>query len=291
MGDSHDDIPNRIGGYEILEKLGQGAAGDVFKALSTHGDGVVAVKRLKPGLREKPKALERFRREFEAMRLLDHPAIVKAFDAGKDGEDVYLVMEYVSTEDVSDILQSMDEGDRLAAAFQVAAALTYAHNSDIVHRDLKASNILVAQRRPLRIKLADFGIARLLHEDYTTLTDSGAVIGTLNYLAPEQLLGERADHRCDIYALGILAFILWSHQLPFSGPLVQQIRSRVMQVAPRLRSVCQWANEDLDELIAAMMERDPNDRPQSTASVARQFLGMLKLIDPERAAALKVLLP
>ena len=289
MAHQYSDIPDQIGGYEILEKLGQGAAGDVLKALSPHGEGVVALKRLKPGLREKPKALERFRREFDAMRLLDHPAIVKAFDAGKDGDHVYLVMEYVSPENVSDIVESLVESDRLSVAFQVASALTYAHNSSIVHRDLKASNILVAQRDPLRVKLADFGIARLLHEDYSTLTDSGAVIGTLNYLAPEQLMGERADHRCDIYALGILTFILWSHQLPFSGPLVQQIRSRVMQEAPRLKSVCEWVNDDLDELVARMMVRDPNARPQEMASVARQLLAMLKLIDPAKAESLKPL--
>jgi len=286
MGELLPPVPDQIGTYEILDRVGQGATGDVLKALSPRGDGVVAVKRLKPSLRHKPKSVERFRREFEAMRLLDHPAIVKAFDAGTDGQTLYLVMEYVSERHIGDLAAGLTESERLSVVLQVASALDYAHNSGIVHRDLKPTNILVAQRDPLRVKLADFGIARMVLEDYTTLTDSGAILGTLSFLAPEQLMGERADYRCDLYALGVLIYVLWAGALPFTGPLVKQIRGRLQSEAPRLSVAVPGIMPQIDTLVAQLLEREPVSRPDSAEAVAQTLWMILGSVDRELADSL-----
>jgi hypothetical protein len=212
-------------------------------------DRIVAIKLLPADLGDKQGFAARFEREAHAMAKLNHPNIITVFDYGRTSEGrLYYVMEYVDGRNLSEVIrgEGVDASQALAIAAQLCDALAYAHAEGVVHRDIKPANVLLDHRN--RVKVADFGLARLIgpSPDSSTLTMTGTVMGTADYMAPEQRGGMNVDHRADIYSLGVILYEMFCHELPkgvFALPSkrtgcdsgVDEIISRALQQTPELR--------------------------------------------------------
>lgn len=204
------ELPVRLGHYEIIEKIGQGGMAVVYKGLQPSLNRQVAIKILPPQFVSTPELVGRFDREASIVSQLNHSNIVQVIDRGKEGEIVYIVMEYVEGEGLDSLIKNepLDTPTVVAYAMEICDALAYAHKAGVVHRDLKPSNILI-DRRSGRVKIADFGIAQIEGSDglVATLTRDNASIGTMNYMSPEQRLDSHSvNHLTDIYAFGVILY-------------------------------------------------------------------------------------
>ncbi len=212
------------------------------------------------------RSIERFQQEAQILARLHHPNVVSVFDAGVDGDDRFIVMELVDGPTLRELL---DDAGPLAPerageiASGLAAALGFAHGHHVVHRDVKPSNVLLPPDG--RTKLVDMGIAGLLSQQALTMTLSA--VGTARYMSPEQARGERLDGRSDIYSLGCVLFEMLTGRTPFQGNPVALSHAHVHTPAPRVRSVNPAAPVAMDELVAAMLEKDPARRPQTGEEV------------------------
>jgi len=265
-----------IGGYRLLEQLGVGGGGEVYKAESETGGRVVALKLLASKVGAEARQVLRFRREFRAISRLDHPGCLKVFEEGVHDGRPYFVMEYMEGGDLRS-LRGADTETLLAVLLQIAAALDYVHSQRIVHRDLKPANVLLLAGEPPVPKLADFGIAKLEGElvPDPTLTETGTVLGTLDYLSPEQLRCEPADPRSDLYALGCLIFSLFTGRPPFRGTVWQRLAARASDQPPSLLGEAPEVPPGLDALTRRLLAVDPTQRPQSALEVMNALAELL----------------
>jgi serine/threonine protein kinase/tetratricopeptide (TPR) repeat protein len=264
------DTPSR---YRLLERIGAGGMGEVWKAHDARLDRMVAVKMLLRGALGplSNDGRERFRREALALSRLSHAGIATVFDFDSGGDHDFLVMEFVPGGTLESRLREgplpLVQIQSLGAA--VADALEDAHRHGVLHRDLKPGNVaLTTDGRP---KILDFGLALLVSGDAVTgrLTRAGNVMGSLAYMAPEQLAGEEEDPRTDIYALGVTLFELATGQRPFAQDRPQALMFAIFNTpAPSLRSLRPEATDDIDRLIASCLEKDRARRPASAAAVA-----------------------
>jgi len=253
--------------YEVLEELGRGGMGIVFKARDRRLGRVIALKRLPDSLRNHPKAVELFLREARAAAALNHPNIVTLFDAGQDGEMYYITMELLEGMPLQQILLQRGRiGPRDAAklGLQIANGLQYAHEQRIVHRDIKTGNLFFTRGKA--VKIMDFGLAKMVEEVRRASTVIG---GTPYYMAPEQSLGDAVDHRADLYALGVTFYELLTGRVPFrDGDVAFHHRHTPVpdprELVPDLPAA--WA-----ELVLQMMAKDPDARPASAAAVAERL--------------------
>jgi tRNA A-37 threonylcarbamoyl transferase component Bud32 len=250
------ELASRFPQLEILELLGQGGMGAVYKARQPKLDRLVAVKILPPDWDKDPAFAERFAREARALARLTHPHIVAVHDFGESDGLYYLIMEYVDGANLRHVLQEgrMKPAEALAVIPQICDALQYAHEEGVVHRDIKPENILLDSKG--RVKIADFGLAKLLNRPRAafTLTGSQQVMGTLDYMAPEQRLRpQEVDHRADIYSLGVVFYEMLTGELPlgrFEPP------SQKVKIDARL-----------DEVVFRALEREPQRRYQRASHV------------------------
>jgi serine/threonine protein kinase len=253
---NRDELAGAFPHLEILELIGQGGMGFVYKARQPKLDRLVALKILAQPLAEQTHFAERFTREGRTLAKLNHPNIVTIHDFGQAGPFFYLLMEYV---DGVNLRQAMKAGavnatQALAIVPRICEALQYAHNEGVLHRDIKPDNILLDTRG--RVKIADFGIAKLMAEAVAenSLTGSGTSLGTPHYMAPEQIEKPNAvDHRADIYSLGVVFYEILTGELPlgrFAAP------SEKPGNDPRL-----------DEIVFQTLEKQPDRRPQSASEV------------------------
>ncbi len=242
---------------EIIELLGQGGMGAVYKARQKQLDRLVALKILPPTIGRDPAFAERFTREAQSMAKLNHPRVVSIYDFGRtDDGQFYFIMEYVDGTDLRHIINAGQVSPDVALAIvpQICEALQYAHKNGIVHRDIKPENILLDKEG--NIKIADFGLARLLDLPATayTLTQPRQKMGTPHYMAPEQVAGaHEVDHRADIYSLGVVFYEMLTGQLPlgrFAPP------SQKVQVDVRL-----------DDIVLKSLEQEPERRYQHASEV------------------------
>jgi eukaryotic-like serine/threonine-protein kinase len=262
------DNPGR---YRLLERIGAGGMGEVWKAHDGRLDRIVAVKRLLRGALSNDAGRERFRREALTLSRLSHAGIATVFDFDSEGDHELLVMEFVPGGTLESRLREgplpLVQLQSLGAA--VADALEYAHCHGVLHRDLKPGNVaLTTEGQP---KILDFGLALLLTGDAETgrLTQAGTVMGSLAYMAPEQLAGEEEDSRTDVYALGVTLFELATGQRPFAQERPQALMFAIVNTpAPSLRTLRPDAGAELDDLIASCLEKDRARRPASAATVA-----------------------
>lgn len=259
-----------VGGYRILEKLGEGGIGEVYRALDIMLDRDVAVKVLHADLAERDEVRERFRQEARTLAFLHHPNIagIYAF-CGQDAVQM-MVMELVSGWNLEQHLTrtSLRLQDALDLALQAARGLSYAHGRNIIHRDIKPANLMIDGAGHL--KITDFGIARIGGSD--RLTRHGAVIGTACYMAPEQIRGEQADARCDIYALGIVLYELLAGRPPFGGDNDYEIlRSQVGRRPPPLRLCRPDLPRSVERLLARALQKRPGDRHRSMDEVIAEL--------------------
>ncbi len=265
----------RLGAYVLEERIGSGGLGDVFRALDTRLDRRVAIKICTA------RFSERFEREAKVLSALNHPHVCMLFDVGPN----YLVMELIDGETLAARIERRPMPPAEAARYgaQIADALAEAHRVGIVHRDLKPQNVMLARHGA---KVLDFGIAKRARDD--SLTQTGAVIGTAAYLAPEQLAGEAATERSDLYALGVVLHEMLTGQRPLPGTTASKIASRTTAgMRPRPAS-------SLDTLIARLLAPDPAQRPASAAAVADELRALADVRRPfvssRRIAAAAVVL-
>lgn len=269
-----------IGKYRLLDLIGQGGMGAVYKAVQKPIGRIVALKVMNRAVLKQPKAVTRFLREIRTAAAVDHPNIVRAFDANVEKGDIYyLVMEFVDGQNLKTWIkkgQGLPIGWACECIRQAALGLEHAFEQGMVHRDIKPSNLLVTKDEhsglPL-VKILDLGLARFATEtpDEGDLTRSGQVLGTPDYIAPEQARNTKgADIRADIFSLGCTLFELLTGRLPFPGETVmEKLMARATEDAPRLRSVRPDVPEGLDEVVMHMLARDPNARYATPGEVAR----------------------
>src|SRR5262245_4269320 len=219
-GPAPEEIAKAFPNLEILEVLGQGGMGIVYKARQRNLDRVVALKVLPPETAKEPGFAERFAREARTLARLQHPHIVGIHDYGESGGLYYLLMEYVDGANLREVLRTggLDPKQALAIIPQICAALQYAHDQGVVHRDGKPENVLLD--RAGNVKIADFGLAKLVQRAPVdlTLTRAGQVMGTVHYMAPEQYRApDSVDHRADIYSVGVVFYEMLTGELPMGS--------------------------------------------------------------------------
>jgi serine/threonine-protein kinase len=248
------------GRYKIGEMIGTGGMADVYVAQDTRLARQVAVKVLRSDLARDPSFVARFRKEALAAAGLNHPGIVAVYDSGEEPAP-YIVMELVSGHTLRELIH---KGERvpLKRALEIGegilAALEYSHHSGIVHRDIKPANIMITDHGD--VKVMDFGIARALADLGATLTSTWNVVGTAQYLSPEQAVGEPADSRSDIYSTGCLLFELLTGQPPFTGETPVSIAyQHASSVAPLVRTLKPELPEGIETVLAVALSKKPED--------------------------------
>ena len=222
-----------------------------------------------------PRSVALFQQEAQILARLQHPNVISVFDAGVDGGDRFIVMELVEGPTLRELL---DTEGRLAPerageiASRLASALGFAHGKAVIHRDVKPSNVLLPSGG--EVKLADMGIARLLSPDALTATLS--VRGTALYISPEQVRGDHVDRRADLYSLGCVLFEMLTGRTPFEGDLAALSYAHTHTPAPRVRSINPAVPAAMDELVAAMLEKDPAERPPTGEGVQRSLAAAMR---------------
>jgi serine/threonine-protein kinase len=269
----------RLGKWILSREIGRGGMGRVYLAQEEVTSRQAAVKILAADLAQEAGFLHRFQREIETLSQLTHPNIVQFYDAGHENGHYYYAMEFVEGQSLEDLLGVRNRlawRDVLDIALQIGPALKHVHDHGIVHRDLKPSNILVRDDGVL--KLTDFGIAKVFSA--THLTQTGGVVGTAEYISPEQAAGKPATKRSDIYALGIVFYLLITGRLPFdaSGFLDMMHKHRYAQFDRPQRIVAEIPHE-IDDLICQMLEKDPAKRPPDCLVLTKQFEAIRKKMD------------
>ncbi|MFI8963334.1 protein kinase [Streptomyces sp. NPDC053493] len=266
------------GRYRLTHRLGRGGMAEVFAAEDVRLGRTVAVKLLRADLAEDPVSKARFTREAQSVAGLNHHAIVAVYDSGEDvvGDQSvpYIVMELVEGRTIRDLLISAEAPgpeQALIIVSGVLEALAYSHQHGIVHRDIKPANVIITHGGA--VKVMDFGIARALHGAQSTMTQTGMVMGTPQYLSPEQALGKAVDHRSDLYATGCLLYELLALRPPFTGETPLSVVYQHVQDAPIPPSeVAQAAPPELDGLVMRSLAKDPDDRFQS----AEEMRGLIQ---------------
>src|SRR5215470_3264956 len=275
----------RLGPYEVLSPLGAGGMGEVYRARDTRLDRTVAVKILPQHLSSTPGRRQRFDREARAISSLSHPHICALYDVGQqDGID-YLVMEYIEGESLAHRLSkgSLPLNQALSYAIQVADALDKAHRAGIVHRDLKPANIMLTRSGA---KLLDFGLAKLLgnhpEADFAAqsnlptepigITGEGTIVGTFQYMAPEQLEAGQVDARTDIFAFGAVLYEMITGRKAFTGKSRASLIAAILQHDPEPISIIQpMTPPALDHVVKTCLEKDPEERWQTAHDLMHEL--------------------
>ncbi len=277
-------MPARLGRYEIVRELGKGAMGIVYEGRDPKLNRRVAIKTARRDVMESSglaeEMMERFLREAHSAGGLDHPNIIRLYDAGQEGDIAFIAMEYLEGGDLRDVLDGkrrMRPEEVAEIGATICEALHSAHEHGIVHRDIKPANIMTPRDRP--IKLADFGIAHVVDSD---LTQDGALVGTPHYMSPEQFMGQRLDGRSDLFSVGVMLYELLTGQKPFLGEALTTVMHQVLKTTPtepcRLNpAVC----ESLSRVVMKSMSKKPQERYTTGLAMAAALRESIKPIpDP-----------
>ena len=264
-------IGSTISHYHILEKLGEGGMGVVYKAQDTRLERLVALKFLPEAMALLPAYRERFLREARAASALNHPNVAVVYDVGDDGVQSFIAMELIEGETLRTRLANgpvTPEQVRTWTA-QLAEGLQAAHAKGIVHRDIKPDNLLLTLAGG--VKIMDFGIARLSGSDLTT---TGAVLGTLSYMSPEQILGNKVDHRSDLWSLGVVMYEMLAGRAPFAQQNPAAVMYEILNREPApVESLRPDTPASLAALVGRLLQKDPDRRPDTSADVISALQG------------------
>lgn len=276
MSEPPSEFPDHIGRYRVLEVIGQGGMGTVYKAEDPETGQTVAIKILAPQLATDSTFIRRLRREADLLKQLDHPNIVRILDAGEQDGRPFLVLEYVDGTQLSDLIRRLGRvpwAQAVRWAIQICDALEHAHQLGIVHRDIKPGNVMITVDGS--VKLTDFGIA--LPQGATTLTTAGSILGTVEYMSPEQAEGKRVDARSDLYSLGVLLYHMVTGRPPFTGKSYVEVLKRVRFDQPeRIHRIVSDVPVWLEDLILQLLEKQREKRPASAAEVRRRLQAILE---------------
>lgn len=282
-------VGSQINQYKILEKIGSGGQGTVYKALDTKLNRTVVIKVLPPELTQKTSNFRRFEREAQLCSQLDHPNICTIYDFHSDDGVFYIAMQYVEGKNVRQLVagRPLELKSALSIGIQVTDALTYAHSKNIIHRDIKAGNIMVTESG--QVKILDFGLAKLLEDEHAEqnkgvdrheITELGIPYGTATYAAPEQAKGERADHRSDIFSTGVLIYEMLTGIWAFQGKTVVDVRHQVLYGKPK--PMADIRKEPLptqiQQIVDKALAKDPKDRYQKIATMRDELRDVLQQI-------------
>jgi eukaryotic-like serine/threonine-protein kinase len=268
-----------VGRYMILDRIGSGSMGRVYKAHHAMMDRVVALKIIAPEIACNERVVARFQREMKLVGRLDHPNVVRAFDADQIHKVLYIVMEYVTGQTLGDLIKKkpLPPVEMVDYAFQAALGLAHAHEQGIVHRDVKPSNILLTEDR--KIKVLDLGLGVLMEADSaaTFATADGIAVGTVDYMSPEQACGREVDGRSDLYGLGCSMYHLLTAKLPFPGSspierLGKRISGRHVPITEHLPDLPASFVKVIDRLLAPK----PHERYPTAADAADALQSLLK---------------
>jgi serine/threonine-protein kinase len=279
--------PWLLGRYEIVAELGKGAMGVVYRANDPMLNRMVAIKTInteEAGHEGMAEYEARFYTEAKAAGGLNHPNIIIIYDIGKSGHLVYMAMEYIQGKELREMLgdgKPISIAQAVDIAAQVAEGLAYAHQHQVVHRDIKPANIMITPEG--RAKIADFGIARMRSSE--TRTQTGVILGSPKYIAPEQVVGKRADHRSDIFSLGVILYECITGATPFNGEGLSALMYQITNHDPAPPSS---SNSQvpvmLDYIVAKVLTKSPEGRYQSAADFANDLRECKAQIDTGQAA-------
>jgi tetratricopeptide (TPR) repeat protein/predicted Ser/Thr protein kinase len=264
-----------IGKYQVQKVLGRGGMGTVYEALDPFIARKVALKTMIAGLVDNPELKARFLREAQAAGGLRHRNIVTVYDLGEDKGQPFIAMEFIEGTDLEKVIQNKEPLTvewKLDILRQVCEGLAYAHKNGIVHRDIKPANVRVTHEG--EVKIMDFGIA---HLQSSTMTKSGLVLGTVHYMAPEQIEGQKVDHRADIFSVGAIAYELIAYKRPFDGDTITAVMYKIMHDRPDPRILPETEySPRLQEIIMRALARDVRERYQSLDDMRHDLAGMVR---------------
>ncbi|MEX0736427.1 MAG: serine/threonine-protein kinase, partial [Bacteroidota bacterium] len=273
-------IGQTISHYNILEKLGEGGMGIVYKAQDTTLDRFVALKFLPSQLAASDEDKARFIQEAKAAASLNHPNVCTIFGVGEHeepasagspaGKQIFIEMEFVEGQTLGEKFKSQNSNLKTAIeiGIQIADGLAVAHERGIIHRDLKPENIML--QKDGRVKIMDFGLAKL--KGVSRLTKAGSTVGTAGYMSPEQVQGMETDHRTDIFSLGVLLYELFAGESPFKGVHETAINYEIVNVdASPISAARPDIDPALDGIVLECLAKEPGERYQSVAEVAKEL--------------------
>jgi serine/threonine protein kinase/tetratricopeptide (TPR) repeat protein len=264
------------GRYQIIEELGKGGMGKVYKVQDIKINEKIALKLIKPEIAKDKKTIERFSNELKFARKIRHKNICQMFDLGEERGAHFITMEFVEGQDLKKLIRQTGQlamGTTISIAEQVCDGLTEAHKSGVVHRDLKPSNIMIDADGNARIM--DFGIARSV--EGKGITGAGVMIGTPEYMSPEQVEGKEVDHRSDVYSLGVILYEMATGQVPFEGDTPFTIGVKHKSEIPRNpKELNTNLTDDLSSLILRCLEKDKGDRYQNASEVRSELTNIKK---------------
>ncbi len=263
--------------YQIVEKIGEGGMGEVFRGVDINLDRDVAIKVMRTELARRPEILQRFRKEAVVLAKLNHSNIATLYNFIHDGNNYYMVMEFAPGETldvlIADCVGGLPWRYALELFMDALRAIDHAHKQGIIHRDIKPANMMVSERDTL--KVLDFGIARVLGE--SGFTKAGIVVGTTKYMSPEQILGRSIDTRSDIYALGIVLYKMLTGHVPFEGlGEFELMKAQVEERAVPVRQIIADLPEAVDEAIMRSLEKAPEDRFQRASEFIAALVPILR---------------
>jgi len=283
-----DALPGKFGRFKVLDELGRGAMGVVYRAEDSALGRTVAIKTiaLTGSAAERDVHEARFLQEARAAGSISHPAIITIYDVGREGDTAFIAMELVEGRDLREIIRdvSLMPSRSVAIAADVAEGLAYAHERGIVHRDVKPGNIMVLPDG--RVKIMDFGIARL-HEP-TVKTQTGVLLGSPQYMSPEQIVGQPFDHRADIFSLGLVLYEMLTGAKPFQGEDIPELMFKVANMAATPPShIAPDLPPVIDYIVARALKKRPDERYASAAEMAKDLRDAAKEVSAAESVGLE----